>query len=280
MSFLSRIAQWPGVRSYSWRIGRALYLAGRGEGNNALGANSEGALVEMFARATADADRVTLLDIGGNLGEWTAMALAAFEGRRSGLRIEVFEPAPKSYEALEARFGDDDRVHLNPLALSNEDGSAQFHITSPTGGRNSLVAVGNATMDVINVAVRKGAAYLGEREIERVDLAKIDAEGHDMAVIEGLEPLIAGRRIDCIQFEYSSNWLASGRSMRDICALAERSGYRLANLIDGRLELIPGWNPELDRFFEWNYILVSPDALPKLPHRELRWTESNTLEPA
>lgn len=268
-------------RDLAWRLGRAIYMAARGEGANDMQNNGERWLIETLARtAPAGAQPPVVIDCGANLGDWSAMAISAWASVGTGAKHHLMEPAPASRAALIKRFGGLANVHVHPVALSDRTGTATFHLISPTGGTNSLVDSAGANSESISVDVARGSDYFGAQGIDRVALLKIDTEGHDFAVIEGVEEWLAAKRIDALQFEYNHRWLGQHRSMRDVFELAERVGYRVGRPSASGIDLYDRYNPENDRFIEWNYVLLLPEVAERVGARECRWSEANTLLPA
>lgn len=268
-------------RECAWRLGRALYMRARGEkATNAIAENGEATLIARAVRA-GDADRpLVFLDVGANLGEWTETALAAAREAGRALRIEVFEPTPAAAGRLEATFAAIDAATVHRLALSDRGGTARFAMFGDTAGTNSLETDPDAApAQTIEVATATGAEFAARASLEAIDLVKIDTEGHDYRVLEGFEPLFARGAIGAAQFEYNSRWLTAHRSLRDVFDLAARTRYRLGRVMHDRIELIEGWNPECDRFFEDNFVLVRPDMVSALGGVEMRWSVANTLEP-
>lgn len=265
----------------SWRIGRALYIAARGEGTNEMEINGERLLVERVARAVsrrqAGGETAVIVDCGANLGDWTAMAKRAVKEAGSTARFHLMEPAPATFQSISRRFAGQTDTILHPVALSDHDGQAEFFMVSPTGGRNSLVDSEHKDAERIMVPVARGTRYFEAQGVDRITLLKIDTEGNDFAVLEGFGELLANRRIDVVQFEYNFRWLAVKRSMREVFGLAERHGYRVGKADGESIYVYRDWNVELDRYFEWNYLLVSPEMIGPLGAREMRWSESNTL---
>lgn len=263
-------------RDRAWRLGRALYMAARGEGLNDMATNGERDLVRRII-AISTRQPVTIVDCGGNLGEWTAMALAEAAAAGKAAHIDILEPAPAAFAALQARFAGNPAVAIHNVALSDTEGTADFHLVSPTGGTNSLVADAASDTATIPVETARGENLLPKFGDGTVDFLKIDTEGHDFAVLAGLDQMLSRQAIGAIQFEYNHRWLHSGRSMLDLFRLAERHGYRVGRA-DGRIiDVYDRWNAENDRFFEWNYLLLRPDVAKAIGAREGRWSEANTL---
>lgn len=268
-------------RDLTWRFSRALYMAARGEGYNDLARNSEGLVIERVAKACAAAGKsAVVFDCGANLGIWTDLARETFAQNGVQARFHMFEPSPASHASIAAKTHELANVTLHQMALSDQEGEAAFHLVSPTGGTNSLSSADIDAQEVIRVRTARGSDIAAAAGLERIDLLKIDTEGHDYAVLCGFEDMLARQAIGVIQFEYNHRWLASGRSLHHVFTLAAAHGYVVGRADHGGIDIYGGWNPEIDRFIEWNYLLIAPDQISAIGARRTRWTESNTLTAA
>lgn len=262
-------------RRLAWRIGRKLYFDARGELRNEMHSNGEAWLIRAAVARLSRSGSLRAWDVGGNLGLWTDLLLE--EAARSGVeaRIDVFEPAAGAFATLTEKFGNHPLVEVHQIALSNRSGTAQFEVVGPAAGTNSLNLTHSADAELVEVVVAPGAEWHGRSAGGQIDLVKIDAEGHDLEVIRGLEPLLDSRQIGLIQFEYNWRWLVNGSSLRKLFELVERKDYRLGRLLADGLELYDSWNGELDRFFEGNYVVVRSDLVERFRHRLIGWCDGN-----
>jgi FkbM family methyltransferase len=124
-----------------------------------------------------------VLDIGANAGHYT-LATAALAGH-----VHAFEPYAPVRDRLCAHLADNGigNVTVHSFGLSNVDGV--FAYAPPESfnrGAGRFAANG-----ALSLALRTGDDVLREHGIARVDLIKIDTEGHEMAVLEGLHGTIA-----------------------------------------------------------------------------------------
>lgn len=263
-------------RDRIWRLSRALYMQARGEKcSNNITDNGEAVLIRNVSALVGSSRVPVFWDVGANCGEWSGAVLDAVAAR--GALLEVFEPTPEAAALLKTRFATDSlRVH--EVALSDREGTAQFALAGATAGTNSLEieSVGRA-MEVVEVSVATGTQFAARLGIERIDLLKIDTEGHDFSVLEGFEAMFQRQAIGIAQFEYNSRWLFARRSLRDVFVLAQKHDYAVGRVGPRGIELFDRWNPECDRFFEDNYVLVSRAWRPASFVRAFRWSESNTL---
>jgi FkbM family methyltransferase len=141
---------------------------------------------EMELLAPALEPRTVAVDVGASEGDYSYYFI------RHGLSVEAFEPQPASAQLLRSLRGDGIRVH--PVALSDGDGTATLAIPMSGGvaesGRASLgrEAIGGRDSQLLEVECRALDSY----QLRGVSIIKIDAEGHEPAVLRGAEGTIAG----------------------------------------------------------------------------------------
>ena len=134
---------------------------------------------------------MTVVDVGAHHGLYTLLA-AKRVGRRG--KVIACEPSERERRRLgkHLRVNRCWNVEVEACALGNERGEAELYLVD--GFRdwgNSLrpPAVAEATCSV-RVPVRRLDDVLAERGIERVDFVKLDAEGGELAVLEGARRLL------------------------------------------------------------------------------------------
>jgi FkbM family methyltransferase len=136
----------------------------------------------------------TFLDVGAEQG---ALATGVLDAGVE--KLHAFEPHPANVEALHSRFSHDRRVTIHPHAVSDDDGTAELHIsTHPDGSPISFghTLLGRADTEeiawgkTVEVTRRSLQSLIDSGEVpRRVGILKIDTEGHDLAVIEGMGAL-------------------------------------------------------------------------------------------
>lgn len=130
----------------------------------------------------------TAIDIGANLGEWT-VPLARAVGATG--RVLAVEPAPRSAAALEKTLAANAlrQVAVVGCALGDHDGTAEFVVPLVTSARTDTgtARIGKAAAGnrAIEVGLRRLDTLVAERRLERLDLIKIDVEGHERHVLDG-----------------------------------------------------------------------------------------------
>src|SRR5947209_4183422 len=85
--------------------------------------------------------RGVILDLGANIGDWTAAVLRA----EPDAQIIAVEPAPEPREILNRRYGN--RITIDSRAISNKSGSATLHITKD--GHNASLHMPHQQTDAL-----------------------------------------------------------------------------------------------------------------------------------
>lgn len=129
------------------------------------------------------------VDVGANIGYFTL--LAAQKVGRQG-QVFAFEPEPRNYRLL------CENVMLNALqqqviaveaGLSDQERSACLHLHPDNLGDHQLHAAAELERELVEVFLYNGSDYLS-RFISRIDMLKVDTQGSEYQVIEGLMPLL------------------------------------------------------------------------------------------
>jgi FkbM family methyltransferase len=255
-----------------WRLGRSLYLKARGDSSNNMKSNGEEMnqrhLISQFRR---NVDNLVVFDVGANVGDWTWFLLEEWSKQNINDRLEihVFEPIPSTFETLQHRINQHklhNLVSFEQVALSDDEGVVEMFIVGENAGTNSQYRV-VTDQNSPSISVRRTTvyAYCLKHNIDTVHFLKCDTEGHDMEVLYGTRKLIEEQRIMVCQFEYNHLWVYSRRFLKDVFDYAENTPYSIGKVTPHGIEIYPKWHPELERFFEGNYVLLHRDALGWFP---------------
>lgn len=163
----------------------------------------------------------TIWDVGGNVG---LFAFAAAE-RSKGGKVAVFEPDIWLCRLLQksAALNPDLNIDIFPLAVSNTDGLATFHIANRSRSANYLAeAEGTSQAGGVRKSLRVPTVALDTflTHYEKPDFIKIDAEGAERLVFEGMKHILATVK-PVILCEVSSE----NRSF--ISETLKKNGYRI-----------------------------------------------------
>lgn len=263
------------VRAARFVLGRA-----RLDPPNDPRVNGEICLQRWLFHLSAPGERVRVIDVGANVGTWSASMLAAAgrAGRLADLDLHAFEPASDTFARLSRALAGA-AVTAHRAALSDRCGSAALHVTAPGAGTNSLHAppaaaggaAGQAAVTEV-VATITLDAYAERAWLPELALVKIDTEGHEMAVLHGASTLLRQQRIRIVQFEYNHRWIQARAFLRDAFELFGHAGYSLGKLTRRGVEFYPAWDPDLETYIEGNYLACSAGAAAGLP--SVTWWKS------
>jgi FkbM family methyltransferase len=270
-----------------FRLGRWIYMAARNDVLNRIGENGEEYVqLCVLSACQSNEKRVVVFDVGANVGDWLDSLLGVAErlGSLSRLDVHAFEPVPSTCERLLNRVKNDLRVastvsiEVVCRAMSASEGSASIFVVGDGAGTNSLHQ-GSPSDHTQSLVIAKDTIdhYLQENNILMVHLLKCDTEGHDMEVLRGAQYSLRHERIRVLQFEYNHRWVYSRNFLKDVFDLIADLPYGVGKVTPGFIEFYSEWHPEMEKFFEGNYLLVHRDAREWFSHRLVEFDASNAM---
>lgn len=129
----------------------------------------------------------TALDVGGHIGYYTRL-LSKLVGR--GGRVIAFEPHPENFSILRHNSRGRSNVEALHVAAGDRDGSTLL-FESAGHSNHSLVAEFAGSSESVRVETARIDTLLQRRGIERIAFAKIDVEGAEPLVLDGMKETIA-----------------------------------------------------------------------------------------
>lgn len=129
-----------------------------------------------------------------------------------------------------------DRVTLIEQALADTPGTAHlFSFAGLPAGHASLHDLGREDAAPVAVGVTTVDAYLTAAGVERVDLLKVDAEGHEVAVFDGADGLLRREDAPVVVFEVNREALTAREfDGNDVLAALRDRGYTRFWSLDAR----------------------------------------------
>lgn len=251
-------------RRFLFRVGRFLYLRARRDFPNNIHTNGELMIQNNVLKGCSSEERIVIFDVGANVGEWTSFVLAqaAKLGVKDRLRIYAFEPVPHLYDLLINRFSKEAVVVPINQALSSQKGIKKMFVVGGRAGTSSLhpVPIDQQT-DEIEITATTIDDFCLIHKIDKIHLLKVDTEGHDMEVLLGAETVLSNGAILVCQFEYNHRWIFSRHYLKDVFDFIEGMPYIFGKVTPYGIEVFESWYPELDRFFESNYVLINKTCI-------------------
>lgn len=267
----------PVVRAFIWRLGRRLYCRARREVSRSFDHNGERWLLQHVL-AEADRSRLTiLLDIGAYRGNWSESAASMLRHQNIPGHVYAFEPSSSTFKGLSERFKGNELVSISRIALSDISREREFFVAGQLCGINSLLTIDGASKEM--VAALRLDDFLAKYRIDHILMAKSDTEGHDLGVLQGATETLRQGCIDIWQFEYNHRWIGGRTYLKDVFDFIADKPYRLGKLYGNGIEIYECWHPELERFFESNYVLVRKGGGYEKLCSRVHFNNSNVLMP-
>jgi FkbM family methyltransferase len=137
---------------------------------------------------TACREGMTFLDVGANIGYYTALAARAVGPTG---KIIALEPDPESFKYLEQTIAANavGNVLAFPVAASDVPAKLPLFISHDNRGDNRMYSPGGK-WPTVEVEAAPADDLLAENKIETIDFIKIDVQGYEPKVIAGLRDTI------------------------------------------------------------------------------------------
>lgn len=163
------------------------------------------------------------LDIGANIGFFSIIAEKKF-----GAQVFAFEPSPREFKRFKKNLISNDckRIVSYNCALGNVNDESFLQTADYSNhGMNRIVPCG--TKNSVRVKVKKLDSLIKTLDLEKIGLCKIDVEGFELEVLEGMSNIIT--KLETCKFivEISPTYLCdNGRKAEDIYKFFEKYEYK------------------------------------------------------
>lgn len=179
-----------------------------------------------YIRSIAKKDWVCF-DIGANVGYFTLL----FGSLCKEGQVHAFEPQSLCYHLLlsSIELNNFKNIKVNKYALSNCNGVSEFSVSKKCESSSFIHTHMNPLETTIQVEVRKLDDYIRENGIERIDFMKIDVEGAEKLVLEGMKETLSKKglqpKILLVEL-YDPNFIHYNTSVSEILTFFNSYGYK------------------------------------------------------
>lgn len=197
-----------------------------------------------------------VLDVGANIGRYSNQV----KKLNPQTKIYAFEPHPITFKILEKNAQINgyyafqvgcgrEKAQLKLYDYEHQNGSSHASIFKDViediHQSNSIEHI----VDVIDLD-----SFLVEQNIKKVNLLKIDVEGNEYSVLQGLNKSIKNGLIDLIHFEFNAMNVISRTFMKDFYEIL--SDYRLCRMLPNGLIPLGEYNPLLCEIYAFQNIVA------------------------
>jgi FkbM family methyltransferase len=180
----------------------------------------------------------TVLDVGANVGLYTAMTahLAGPKGR-----VIALEPDPENFGYLQQTIQANSfaNVHAVQAAAAGETGEATLYVSASNRGDNRMYA-NEMCGDQLKVKIVRLDDLLPTLQVNTLDFIKIDVQGFEGQVMEGLKETIRRSPSLVMLAEFWPDGLQRAKTNpEEYLDLLESLGLRLFELVGNKGEIRP-----------------------------------------
>lgn len=196
-----------------------------------IGLNSADITKRFLKKTIAHLSEPVIFDIGANIGEFSASCVTA----NKASKIYAFEPQKELCNELKVKLPPTSEVFS--LAFSNSEGFMEIARNKP-GDRKAHM---KQEFEISDLIAEKTTIdnFLVKHSIEKIDLLKIDTEGHDFNVLLGAQASLTAGKIGTVVFEIMPRILTTGTTPKMIESFLRESGYTHFFRITPHLGLMP-----------------------------------------
>jgi FkbM family methyltransferase len=173
----------------------------------------------------------TIFDVGANVGHKSLYMSTLWPQAN----IHAFEPVTATFQELCRNVAKTPKIHPWKTALSDLIGKADIFLDEQYSELSSMNAPRGGRSESINLTTID--AFTADQQINRLDLLKIDTEGHEESVLRGARALFEKTPPAICVIEGGFNDAAPFVSAETLVEEFNRYGYRFAGAYDHGLNL-------------------------------------------
>lgn len=245
------------------RVKSLLKLTGIGSGGTVETSGEIGIL--KFIK-TIETDFYCIFDVGANKGDFSQLVLDAMPPDKS-YEIHCFEPSKVAFGALQKNLCKNTNISLNNFGLGKEKGQFELFTDHFGSGGASLtrrhIEQKNTTYNLSEtVLIDTLDDYCREVNVEKIDLLKLDVEGHELDVLFGATDCFESKKIKSVSFEFGGCNIDTRTFLRDFFHFFKERRFQLFRVTPhGYLHRIEKYTEQCEQFRTANYLAVCFDIL-------------------
>ena len=179
-----------------------------------------------------------IFDVGSHRGE----SIDYFIKLKNLKKIQSFEPQKDIFLILKKKYKNNNKVILNQIALSQNENYKDFYINdlSSTSGfsrlnkkslwlkiKNKILNKKNPIINKIKIRSLTIDKFIKQKKIKKIDLLKIDTEGHELEVLKGALKTIKEHKVKFILIELHFSKMYQNYSKKKIESFLAKNNFFL-----------------------------------------------------
>lgn len=171
---------------------------------------------------------VIIFDVGANIGNYSQKIIKEF--KNNNFQLYSFEPSKETFFELKKRFKNIPNINLYNLGFGEENGTKTLYSNKKKSGLASmydrrLLHFGIKMNLQESIKIFTIDDFCKKKRIRRIDFLKLDAEGHELSILNGAKKMIKNNTIRFIQFEFGGCNIDSRTYFQDFFYLLKEKYY-------------------------------------------------------
>ncbi|MGD1865608.1 MAG: FkbM family methyltransferase [Phormidesmis sp.] len=218
-----------------------------------------------------DKQNINVIDVGSNTGLWCQAFMNTFGEQIAS--YHAIEPLEGNLKIFKSRI-DAGLVPFDSKAVLHQFCVGPHNGTVEIGFHNEVSTLASVVLDEVQVGNRlvrnehkkkirqvRLDSFCTSRNIDYVDLVKVDVEGYEWDVFEGATTLLKSQTVELILFEFGQHQGNLQQSFKQFWDLLSGYGYHIYRQAVGRnffgLQYIASYDESLEEFDSMWMILAS-----------------------
>ena len=179
-----------------------------------------------------------IFDVGSHKGE----SIDYFIELKNLKIIHSFEPQNDIFLILKNKYKKNKKILLNKIALSNKENYKNFYINDLSSTstfskldknslwlriKNKIINKKNSVIKKIKIKTTTIDIFVKQKKIKKIDLLKIDTEGHELEILNGANKTIQDGKIRYILIEIHYSKMYKNYSKKKIEIFLKKNNFHL-----------------------------------------------------
>lgn len=179
-----------------------------------------------------------IFDVGSHKGE----SIDYFIKLKNLKKIQSFEPQKNIFIILQKKYRYNKKVALNQIALSQNENYKDFYINDLSSTstfsklnkkslwlkiKNKILNKKDSIIDKIKIKSSTIDKFIKKKKIKKIDLLKIDTEGHELDVLKGALKTIKQHKVRYILIEIHFSKMYQNYSKKKIESFLKKNNFFL-----------------------------------------------------
>lgn len=221
---------------------------------------------EKFYLSLIKYNNLTIFDIGANKGFYTDYLINHFGVKH---KYYLFEPSERFFKVLLDKFGECGNIKMHNTGVSNfeldnVDFYELFSDDNDVEGMSSLNerhVFRNYNYKLKKIKTISLDNFIKLNEIKKINFIKIDTEGNELKILNGLSLSLKQKIVDFIQIEYGDCSIENGFNLNDILNFLNDYDYSLFLFVEGELIKIDTNNSNQYLNLSWANFLIKKNEI-------------------